>query len=224
MQRGAVAVWVCGGLLVGGAGCAAVEERSEYRQAQQGGAPVVAASANEVSPVEAGATAPVAAVRDSRGEPVGMDEVYSDGPTVLIFYRGGWCPYCSEHLSEVAHESETLRALGFRIVGVSADRPDRLPSEREQGEKDYRLLSDNDMRLSRAFGLAFRVDEETRASYREMGLDLEAHSGRGHGMLPVPAIYLIDGAGVVRFAHWDADYRERLDIEDLLAAAEEIGS
>jgi peroxiredoxin len=78
------------------------------------------------------------------------------------------------------------------------------------------------MVLSRAFGIAFRVDDPTLEKYSGFGIDLEKSSGRSHHLLPVPAVYIVDTRGVIRFAHWDPDYKKRLDPESLLSASRKV--
>lgn len=180
----------------------------------------VASSAEEVEPLDVAERAPELVLEGSAGETVDLQQVYGEGPTVLVFYRGGWCPYCNTQLSDLAELEPDLLEAGYQILAVSPDRPAKLRESLEQESLSYRLVSDSDMRLSRAFGLAFRVDEATIEQYHEYDIDLEDASGRSHHLLPVPAVYLIDREGVIQFAFWDPDYRERLSGEKLLEAAE----
>ncbi len=83
----------------------------------------------------------------------------------------------------------------------------------------YQLLSDSNVAFARAFGLVFRVDDPTLEKYQGFGIDLEQASGRTHHMLPVPAVYIADTEGIIRFAHWDAAYKKRLEPETLLKVA-----
>lgn len=175
-----------------------------------------------VSPLGEGQRAPTAVLRDAQGRLVNAGGLYPQGPTMLIFYRGGWCPYCTQHLAELASIESDIEAMGIQIVAVSPDRPEKLREAADEAQLGYRLLSDSDAHLARAFGVAFRVDDETIAMYDEFGIDLEESSGRPHGILPVPAVYLIDTGGVIRFAHWDPDYRQRISGDGVLAAAREM--
>ena len=198
------------------AGCAATAGSS-------GEAPpprVIADSPEQVEPVTVGHRAPAAAVRNPDGQPVDLGQAYAQAPTVLLFYRGGWCPYCSTHLSEIGQAEERLVEMGFQILAVSPDRPAKLRETLSDEPLGYQLLSDSDMELAQAYGLAFRVDEDTRERYRAFEIDLEDAAGRSHHLLPVPAIYLIDRQGVIRFAYWNPDHRERIEMEALLEAAE----
>jgi len=173
----------------------------------------------DAHPLGVGARAPGATLRTIDGQPFDLAEAYHNGPVMLIFYRGGWCPYCNRHLQELRHAEAPLREMGVRLLAVSPDQPSKLQESRVENEVSYELLSDSTMKLSRAFGLAFRVDDDTIERYHGFGIDLEAASGQSHFQLPVPAVYLIDRQGVIRFAHFDPDYKVRLSADDVVTAA-----
>lgn len=175
--------------------------------------------ARNVHPLGEGDKAPNATLRRPDGQEVNLDDLCAVKPTVLIFYRGGWCPYCNTHLGQIATVESELLSMGYQILAVSPDRPEELRKTADKQGLNYLLLSDSDMVLSRAFGIAFRVDDPTLEKYRGFGIDLEQSSGRGHHLLPVPALYIVDTRGVIRFAHWDPDYKKRLDPEELLSIA-----
>lgn len=182
----------------------------------------VANSAEQVQPLDVGHNAPSAVMQTPDGDTVKMDTLYRHMPTVLVFYRGGWCPYCNTQLDDLAQVENDLRQMGFQIVAISMDRPAELRSTLGKSELGYTLLSDADAQLTRAFGLAFRVDQPTIEKYTTYGIDLEAASGYDHHILPVPAVYLIDTARTIRFAHWNPDYKSRLSGEKLLEAARQF--
>lgn len=181
--------------------------------------PAVPDDAAKVQPLEAGQKAPSAVLRGPDGRQAVLAELYSAKPTVLIFYRGGWCPFCNAHLSQIAKAEPKLLELGYQVVAISPDRPEELAKTLKEQKLSYELLSDSDAALARAFGLAFRVDDPTIEKYQGFGIDLEEASGEDHHQLPVPAVYLVDTEGVIRFAHWDPNYRTRLAPEDLLKVA-----
>ena len=179
-------------------------------------------NAEKLNPVDAGERAPDVTVRGVDGRRVNTSRIYRDGPTLLIFYRGGWCPFCTRHLAEIGQIEGDLRALGYQIVGVSPDRPEKLRESLGEHDISYTLLSDSEVKLARAFGVAFRVDDETHEMLRGHGIDLEDAAGRSHRVLPIPAVYLIDEGGMIRFAQWDPNYRERLSGDAVLRAAREM--
>lgn len=125
-------------------------------------------------------------------------------------------------LGKLQKIEQELKALGFAIVAVSADRPEKLQATVQKKSLTYTLLSDARMRASRAYGIAFRVDDKIRGRYRKFGIDLEDASGETHHLLPVPSVFLIDREGVIRFVHSNSDYKVRVSTEEILAAARRI--
>ncbi len=163
-------------------------------------------------------------LRTADGETIALRALVAQRPSVLIFYRGGWCPICTEHLSELIDIQDDLTALGYQLLAISPDRPEVLAEAdaiaNEAGvQATYTLLSDAPMTVSRAFGLAFQVDAETVEQYKEWGIDLEAASGEIHHLLPVPAVYVVGTDGEIVYAHANPDYRDRLDSDKILAVA-----
>jgi peroxiredoxin len=204
------------GLMAGGAVLLCGCEPAADATASQEDPPL---RAEDVRPLSAGERAPTARLRRVNGELVDLKEMYREKPTMLVFYRGGWCPYCSVQLGHLAKAEAELVALGYQVLAISPDGPEALRESVEKPEFEYELLSDSEMTLAKAFGVAFRVDDQTVEQYRGFGIDLGKASGRDHHLLPVPAVYIIDTEGVIRFAHWDADYKERLEAAILIDAA-----
>lgn len=185
-------------------------------QAQQSYAP----SASEVNPALTGTEIPNASVKTAKGTSVELRKLVSEKPTVLIFYRGGWCPYCNAHLAELQKVEQQLVDMGYQILAVSPDRPELLRESIAKHELQYTLLSDSPMKLTKAFGLAFKVDKSTLEKYRSMDIYLEKDSGYDHHLLPVPAVYLINPDGMITFQYVNPNYKTRINSEVLLTAAE----
>jgi peroxiredoxin len=194
--------------------------KSDQRDAQP--QPVAPTDAGKVQPLGVGEKASAAILRRPDGQETDLATLYGQKPTVLIFYRGGWCPYCNTHLGQIATAEPELLKMGYQVVAISPDRPEELAKTLDKQHLAYQLLSDSDAVLARAFGLVFRVDDPTLEKYRGFGIDLEGASGRDHHLLPVPAVYIVDTTGTIRFAHWNPDYKTRLASEDLLKAAREV--
>lgn len=179
-------------------------------------------SAQDVHPLGKGDKTPNATLRRPDGQQVNLADLLAVKPTVLIFYRGDWCPVCNTHLRQVATLEQEFLAMGYQLLAVSPDRPEELRKTAAKQGLKYQLLSDSDMVLARAFGLAFRVDDPTLKKYSVYGIDLEKSSGRSHHLLPVPAVYIVDTRGVIQFAYWDPNYKERLDPGELLSACRKV--
>ena len=198
------------------AGAAAAAEHGSKPEAD------VPARAEDVRPLNVGQTVPSVMVRDLEGRKVDLADRARGRWTLLIFYRGGWCIYCNAHWGRLAGIEDRLLQLGIRLVAVSPDRPERLRKTRDRYHLNFQFYSDAPMEAARRFGLAFRVDEETLAKYREYGIDLEAASGYRHHELPVPAAFVIDPTGVIRYRYFNPDYKVRVDPERLWAVVQAL--
>jgi peroxiredoxin len=176
-------------------------------------------SADQVQPLLAGMKSPAFTVKDANSETLHFLPGEMDKPVVLTFFRGGWCPYCNLHLAEMRHAEEQLREMGFDIWFISIDKPEYLLESLDDPDIGYTVYSDSSLEATRAFGLAFRVDDELVKKYVSYNIDLEKASGENHHVLPAPATYIIGQDGVINFAYINPNYKVRLHPEVLLAAA-----
>lgn len=183
------------------------------------------ASAELTTPLRSGDRAPNFTVRTVDNEPYVFDPDNLDRPTVLISFRGGWCPYCNMHLSELRTVIPQIRAGGVDVLFLSNDRPDMLYSslKRETQEDidglDYVILSDAEINAAMALGTAFRIDTGLRDYLEEKGRDVAGSSIGTHNALAVPAVYVINKSGDIVFDFVNADYKVRLPADELLSAA-----
>ncbi len=176
-------------------------------------------SAMDVQPLLAGMKAPAFVVRDVQGKSFEFDPEAISKPVVLTFYRGGWCPYCNLHLSELRLAEKQLKEMGFDIWFISIDKPELLLESLDDPEIGYTIFSDATLNATRAFGLAFRVDDETNERYLAHNINLEKASGETHHVLPAPATYIIADDGNINFAYINPLYTVRLHPDVLMAAA-----
>jgi peroxiredoxin len=174
----------------------------------------------QVQPLAVGARAPVFSATTQDGVPRTFTPDSYRKPTVILFYRGGWCPYCNAQLSDLRLIEPKLRAHGFEIVFLSTDRPELLYSSLKAQDIHYTLLSDSHLDAARAFHIAYHVDDATRAKQRRYGVDLEATTGTKQHELPVPSVFIVDTSGIIRFVYSNPDYRVRLGAQALWAAAQ----
>jgi peroxiredoxin len=174
-------------------------------------------SPQETTPLQAGAKTPMILLNDEQGRSVNVNATLREKPAVLIFYRGGWCPYCNLQMSSLRTVEEEFYNLGFNIFGI---RPEKLAASREKHGFRYVLLSDSFMGVCTAFGLAYKVpDDEVIMLRDKFNSDLEGDSGQKHHLLPVPAVYLVDDKGVFGFQYSNPDFTVRMDSQELLHIA-----
>jgi peroxiredoxin len=179
-----------------------------------------AASAADARPLGVGAHAPGLTLTDSEGAPVDLAKAFAGKPTVLVFYRGSWCPFCNRQLAALGELEPKLLALGYQIIAISPDTAEGLKKMAGKNHLNYRLLSDHEMKASSAYGTAFRLSAEIEKAYGGHGVPLTPIPGDKGFWLPVPTVYLVGRDGLIKFAYSNPDYKVRLASADLLAAAE----
>ena len=180
----------------------------------------LAPSAADAKPLPVGEKMPAALVQTVEGTDLDLTAALAQKPTLLVFYRGSWCPYCNKHLAALAGIEPQLLELGYQIIAVSPDEAKGLQAMTEKNHLNYRLLSDHAMNAASAFGVAFRVDEKTIKAYTGYGVALTPVPGEPDARwLPVPAVFIIGRDGIVKFMHSDPDYKVRLSADAVMAAA-----
>ena len=176
----------------------------------------------EAQALQLGDAVPDLTLPDALNTPVRLAALWQRGPLVLIFYRGGWCPYCNLELRAWQHHLAALKHMGAQLVAVSPQTPDNSLSTAEKNELAFPVLSDSGLQAATAFGVAFEMPPELIALYSSVGNDLPVLNGNGRWVLPVPATYVIDRDGRVAYAHVEADYRERAEPAAVLAAVAQV--
>ena len=190
----------------------------------------IAASAELAQPLQVGQSAPRFIVRTVDNEQFAFDPRKLERPVVAITFRGGWCPFCNMHLSELKDVITKIDALGVDVLFLSGDRPDMLykslshETQENIAGLDYQILSDADAQAAIAFGIAFNASRKTIDRRNQKGQDIEASSMLRHGVLPVPSVFAIDRNGVIAFAYSNPNYKVRLPAEELLQVATEIAA
>lgn len=176
-------------------------------------------SAEEVCPILVGMKIPTVIVKTMDGNEVSLYDVISKKPTVLIFYRGGWCPYCNLQLGQLQEIETQLMNMGYQIVAISADRYEKLKESIQKKNIKYTLLSDSTMKAAQSFRIAFHVDDSTVKKYKEYGLNIEEASGEKHHILPVTSVFVLKTNGTIIFSYVNPDYKVRISPEVLIAVA-----
>lgn len=165
-----------------------------------------------------GASAPNFSLPDATGATVELNHLVANGPVVLTFYRGGWCPYCNIQLRAYQGILNELKKLGASLVAVSPETPDNSLDTRQREELEFHVLSDNGNVVAKQFGLVFPVSTEVRLLFEGWDINLENHNGIEGGEIPVPATYIIDEAATIIFGKPDVDYRTRVEPKEILRA------
>ena len=173
--------------------------------------------------LKVGDQAPDFMLPDAPGLPVRLLSLLQNGPVVIVFYRGGWCPYCNIHLRGFQRQLPQFRALEAQIIAISPQLPDNSLSTQEKNELAFPVLSDVGNKVARQFGIVFKLGDKLVELYRQSGHALEdANGSNGKRELPIPATFLVDRHGFIRLAHVDVDYTRRLDPNDVIEALKKL--
>lgn len=161
---------------------------------------------------------------DATGRVVQVETLLRQGPVVISFYRGGWCPYCSLELYALQRRLPEIRELSAGLVAISPELPDRSLSAIAKHGLEFPVLSDGGNFVARAFGLAHPIDPRVVAYQIRNGNDVAAFNGEPAAEVPLPATYVVDTEGIIRFAFVDADYTRRAEPADVIAAIRNLGT
>lgn len=171
----------------------------------------IATEPTAISPLLIGEKIPNITLSDVSGKKINLLEFAAKKPSVIVFYRGGWCPYCNLHLSELQTIEPDITHAGYQIIAISPDSPESLQASISKNKLNYLLLSDNHTEASRGFGLAFHAPE----NYAEMLSKASAEKNKN--VLPVPAVFVVNQQGEILFEYISPEYKTRLKGAMLLA-------
>ena len=169
-----------------------------------------------------GAQAPDFTLPDARGNALTLSHLLTQGPVVMTFYRGQWCPYCHLQLRAYQQALPHMQARGASLVAISPQTPDHSRALAEKLELTFALLSDMGNQVARQFGLVFTIDEAVRGAHKQVGADLPRFNGIESWELPMAGTFLIDQAGTVRLAFVHPDFTRRLDPSVVIARLNEL--
>jgi peroxiredoxin len=178
-------------------------------------------NAEDTSPIKVGEKLPNAKVTNITGDEISLNSLVADKPAILVFYRGDWCPYCMRHLAQIEEIKDQLTGMGYNLFAICPDKVSELQKTVDKKELSYTFLSDSKMDAAQKLGIAFKLDEPTVTKYKGYNIDLERSSDQNHGMLPVPAVFLVSKSGEILFSYTNPDYKKRLSQTEILSAAKE---
>jgi peroxiredoxin len=162
-------------------------------------------------------------VVDENESKLKLSQLHEKQPLLLIFYQGSWCPFCNYQLRELEQRREEFEKRGVSLVAVSVDRPSEAQRLRASHQVSFRLLSDADLALHRAFFVAFTASPEYLSRMAQAGVDIAAGSGKEHRTYAYPAAFVVDKQGLLRFAHVSEDFKQRPTAEQLLLVLDKLG-
>ncbi len=176
-----------------------------------------APSLDEVKGAQVGDTVKNFSLSDQNGQTFTLTEALKDGPVVLVFYRGQWCPYCNKHMSHLQDSLPLIGAKGARVIALSPENPAYLEKMEIKTGAKFSLLYDSSYQIAKRMDVLFDPGEQLVKKYdRISGKPLTEVHGTDNTLLPVPATFIIDQDGVIVWRHFDTNYKERSGIDAIL--------
>lgn len=173
--------------------------------------------------IKVGEVAPDFVLPNVTGEKVSLSEALHDGPVILTWYRGGWCPYCNMHLRYLQKSLPLFQKYNARMIALTPEKPDGSLTVKEKNGLEFDVLSDYHNDVARTYGIVFKLGKEVSDLYKNtFGLNLEAYNDSDSDELPIPATYVIDSLGMVRYAFLNADYMQRADPKEIIEVLKKI--
>ena len=162
--------------------------------------------------LDVGTRAPDFALPSAFGETVRLSDRLTQGPVVLTFYRGAWCPYCNLQLRALKESQPHFQRYGAQLIAITPQIPDRSLEQYKKDAYPFQILSDLDDSVMKTYNLYFEVPEALRSVYiQDFNLDIAAYNGKGRYGLPVPGTFVIDRQGIIRAMFADTDYTKRME-------------
>ena len=173
--------------------------------------------------IQLGAQAPRFELPNQQGKSVSLDDLLTKGPVVVTFYRGSWCPYCNLQLKALQAKLGEIHDLGAELVAISPQVPDGSLSKDEISAMDFIVLSDQDAKVAALFGVAWEVPEFVLEHMKvDRKLDIETINNGNTNIMPIPATFVLNRDGAVKWRFVDVDYRTRSEPADIIEALQKL--
>ncbi len=181
----------------------------------------------EKSTINIGDKAPDFTLPNADGNERTLYDLLQNGPVVLTFYRGGWCPYCNDQLYEFQENLKEFKEQGAQLVAVSPEQPKSMVDTVLKNQLTFEVLSDLGNKVARDYDLIWVVPKEKRAGFEKWlksttGMTLAEFNGVDSNELPIPATFVISQNGEVTYMFKDEDYSKRASQNDILAALDQL--
>ena len=173
--------------------------------------------------VEAGQRAPDFDLPELGGGRVTLSTILKDGPVVVSFYRGAWCPYCNLEMQALQRSLPDIEAAGGSLIAIAPETPEHAGEIRDKGNLTFPLLYDWKNGVARQYGLVFTLPESLKPIYANFGIDLAESQDNDGFELPMPATYIISRDGMVKHAFVDVDYTRRMEPNEIVEILKSIG-
>ncbi len=166
--------------------------------------------------LKVGDMAPDFTLKNTDGKKVNLKAKLKDGPLVIVFYRGQWCPFCNKHLSRLNDSLQLIKEKGADLIAISPETQQNVSKSVEKTKAVFPVLHDEGLAVMKSYKVSFAVDEKTVEKYKGYGIDFKQANGDNGANLPVPATYVIGKDGIIKYVFFNTDYSKRPSVSELL--------
>jgi len=155
---------------------------------------------------------------DQYGNEIRLKDVLKDSLVVLVFYRGEWSPYCIKFIRTLEDSLQLIKGKGASLIAITPEKPEYISKTIEKTKASYPLIYDKEMKIMKAYAVAFEVDDRTVSRYKNADIDLATANGQKEKVyLPVPAVYIISKKeGTIVYRYFEFDYKKRVSVQEIL--------
>ena len=172
---------------------------------------------NILNPLKVGDVAPIFSAATHTGNIFDLKSSIMSKPTVLIFYRGYWCPVCNRYLSTFADSVSLIQQAGAEVIAISPETVENVAKTKAQSGLDIPIISDENGAIAESFGIRFKVNDAYNEAIKlNLEADIAEDNGQSEAYLPIPATYIVDQSGNILYAHVDPNYKNRASVADIL--------
>jgi peroxiredoxin len=162
--------------------------------------------------------APDFIAKDQNGKDVSLTSLRRQGPVVVLFYRGNWCPYCNKQLKELQDSLQYITSKGASVVAITPEATEGVEKTVEKTGASFPIIYDKGVKISKAYNVSYEVDSATVNMYKSnWDVDfLKINQQKEKAYLPVPAVYIIDKKGVITYRFFESDVTKRPSVQELV--------
>jgi peroxiredoxin len=168
-----------------------------------------------------GQKAPNFKLKNALGQEIELYDYLKEGPVILMWYRGGWCPYCNITLHYYQQELNNFKKFGANLLALTPELPDSSISTSEKHNLEFEVLSDISNKVAKEYGVAFELTKEVADIYNKK-FNLQKYNGDTTNILPLAATYVIDTDAIIKYAFLDVDYRKRAEPSEILEVLKKL--
>ena len=176
--------------------------------------------AQEAEPLPLNSAAPMFEAKDQQGNQIVLADVLQEGPVVVVFYRGQWCPYCNRHMQAFQDSMQMIQALGATVIAITPEQDAKIDKTVEKSGAQFSIIYDENHEIMDAYKVTYKFKGFKKGMYRMVGINIDKAAGNDDSVLPVPATYIIDSNGLIVGLQFDENYRYRMTVKDILKVLE----